>query len=222
MSSMKYIADERGSVALVATIALLGVLLLGAIGFGAWAFAGRQEYKTEVEAKIETAVTENTKVVQAKEAERYAEEAKNPLKVYTGAEIFGSLRLEYPKTWSAYIESENNNPLSAYFDPNYVPSINDEKAVHALRVQIVSAQYSRSLSELQGLQKEGSVTVTPYALPKTPSAVGVRVDGQIAEGKQGSMVVLPVRDKTLKIWVESSTYLNDFNTIILPNASFSP
>jgi hypothetical protein len=38
----------------------------------------------------------------------------------------------------------------------------------------------------------------------------------------GTMVLLPMRDKTLEIWTEAPAYLADFNTYILPNITFSP
>lgn len=222
MSSMKRVGDQNGSAAVIAVIATLSVLLVAAAVFAVWAFGSRQDYKNNVESKIDAAVRQNTRNVQAQEAVRYAEEAKNPLKTYTGPSAYGSLHLEYPKTWSGYIVSRSSQPLDAYFNPDVVPSASDESSVFALRVQIVSSTYSQSIMQYQGLQKQGKVTVVPYALPKTPKAVGVRVDGQITAKKRGSVVLLPVRDKTLKLWIESDQFLADFNNLILPNVSFVP
>lgn len=222
MSSMKHMGEERGSVATVVTMVLLGVFLLGALGFGGWAFMSRQDYKNNVDAKIKTAVTANAKVVQAQDAADYAEAAKNPLKTYTGPEAYGSVSLQYPKTWSGYVVTASGQPLDAYFNPDVVPSVADQKSVFALRVQVMATSYSQTLAQYQSLQKQGKVTVTPFALPKVPGTVGVRVDGQITSTKQGSIVILPVRDKTLKLWIESNEFAADFNNIILPNASFSP
>jgi hypothetical protein len=36
------------------------------------------------------------------------------------------------------------------------------------------------------------------------------------------MVVIKVRDKTLKIYTESTDYMSDFNDIVLKNLTFSP
>lgn len=219
---MKTVQNERGSVAVVASLALLSVCLVGALIFGVWAYMGRQDYKNNVDSKIKTAMVQNTKDVQAKDAADYAEAAKNPLKEYVGPEAYGTIRVNYPRTWSAYVVSNSGQPLDAYFNPDYVPSATDQKSVFALRVQVVATSYSQTLAQFQGLQKQGKVTVAPYALPKTPSVVGVRVDGQLTSTKQGSMVILPVRDKTLKFWIESNQYANDFNNLVLPNTSFSP
>lgn len=223
MSSMNTMKNERGSVAGIVLVVLLSLFLVAALGFGVWAYMGRQDYKKNVDAKIKVAVAKNTKEVQLKDAAEFAEVSKQPLKPYTGPEAFGSVQINYPKTWSAYVvTAAGGQPLDAYFNPDFVPSASDPKSVFALRVQIVSSTYSQTLTQFQGLQKQGKVTVAPFALPKTPNQVGVRIDGQLTPTKQGSMVVLPVRDKTLKLWIESNQFISDFNTIILPNASFSP
>lgn len=223
MSSMKYMADERGNVATIVSIVLLSVLLLCAIGFGLWAFTSRQDYKDNVDKKVTAAVQANTKEVQAADAKDYAEAAKQPLKLYTGPEAYGSVQVSYPKTWSAYVVSNSSSqPLDMYAQPDVVPSVSDQASVFALRVQVVPTAYSQTVAQFKELQKSGKVTVTPYTLSKVPGVVGVRVDGQLTSTKQGSMVVLPLRDKSLKVSTESRDYLADFNNNILPNFSFSP
>jgi hypothetical protein len=52
--------------------------------------------------------------------------------------------------------------------------------------------------------------------------VGSRIDGEISQKKQGAMIVMPMRDKTLRLWTESRDYVADFDNIILPGFSFSP
>jgi hypothetical protein len=225
MSNMKHRTigqDQSGDTATLVVIVLLVVLLVAALGFGGWAFVSRQDYKNNVDAKIKTAVAKNTKAVKAKDAQEFAEAAKQPLKTYVGPEAYGSVQIEYPKTWSAYVVTTSGQLLDAYFNPDFVPSAADQKSVFALRAEIENIRYSQAITQVQSQQKQGKVTVEPYALPQTPEAVGVRVDGQLTQTKQGSMVVLPVRDKTLKIWIESPDYLDDFNKIILPNISFVP
>ena len=224
MSSMKHIGDEQGSsTALVVSLILVSVLFIGAAGFGTWAFMSRQDYKNNVASKVSTAVQANTKTVQAKDAADYAEAAKQPLKTYIGPETYGSVHISYPKTWSAYVATDSSSlPLDMYAQPDVVPSITAQTSAFALRVQVTQTSYSQTVSQYQALQKAGAVTVTPYTLPKNSTIVGVRVDGQLTPTKQGSLIILPLRDKSLKVWTESSQYLSDFNNIILPNASFSP
>lgn len=220
---MKRLSGEvRGSIATVLSIALLVVALIGVGVFAVWAFSGRQDYKNNVDAKIAVAVQVNTKKVQATDAITYAEESKNPLKTYVGPEAFGTVNITYPKTWSVYVATGNtSSPVDYYAHPDVVPSVDSDTSNFALRVQVVEQKYSAVLLQYASLQKQGKLTVEPYALPKVSGAIGTRLDGQLTQNKKGSMVILPIRDKTLKIWTESDAYLEDFDQIILPNASFT-
>jgi hypothetical protein len=112
--------------------------------------------------------------------------------------------------------------VDGYFQPDFVPSINSQTAAFALRLQVVQQTYDQALMQFSSLAKQGKVTVTPFKAAKVPSVVGVRIDGQIFPSKKGSMILLPLRDKTFKLWTESDSFTPDFNNNILPNFSFSP
>ena len=201
-------------------VALL--LLVGVAVFGVWAFGSRQDYKDNVDAKITTAVTAAKAAEDKVKDTQFAEQDKNPLKTYTGPAAYGSVTINYPKTWSGYVsDSGNNDPfVDGYFSPGVVPDAQDEKSSFALRVQVSSQSYSETLQSFQN--QDNSVTIQPYALPKVPNVVGVIVTGAIEQDRQGVMVILPLRNTTVKFWTESDAFKNDFSNIILPNASFAP
>jgi hypothetical protein len=220
---MKLCDSERGSAAQIAVVSLLAVGLIGAIVFGVWAYMGMTDYKKNVDAKVATAVKQNTQKVRADSALAFAEESKNPLKTYTGPSEYGAVQVQYPKTWSAYVVlNGGGSPLQGYFQPDVVPSVTSQTSSFALRIEVVQTAYSQVLRSFETFQKQGKASVTPFTLSKVPSVVGSRLDGQISQNKKGAMIILPMRDKTLKIWTESETMLKDFNEIILTNASFSP
>ncbi len=223
MSGMSMKREAGAINALLLPLLVAMILLVGTAVFGVWAFGSRQDYKDNVDAKIAVAVNA-TKVAEDKVKDaQFAEESKNPLKSYTGPAAYGTVVIQYPKTWSGYvIDSGNNDPfVDGYFAPGVVPNTEDDKSTFALRVQVSSQSYSDSLQQYQAVS-DGSVAVQPYALPKVPSVVGVMVTGAIEENRQGTMVILPLRNTTLKIWTESNSFKGDFSNIILPNASFSP
>lgn len=223
---MKKLAGEQGNVnVLLVPVVLLSLLFITATGFAFWALSGRQDYKNNSDTKASAAVAANKLVVQAADAKQYAETAKNPLKTYTGPDAYGSVKVTYPKTWSLYVDSsDSSHPLDAYFHTDYVPAA-DAKQTYNLRVQVVAQSYSSQLSQYSSLVQTGKVTTVPYSLPKVPNVAGVELTGAVFLDNQtgsGTMIVLPLRDKTLKIWTESSNYLPDFTTYILPNLTFSP
>jgi hypothetical protein len=214
--------NQDGSInVLLLPLILASVGLIGMLAFGAWAFSSRQDYKTNVDAKIAEAVTIAKQQESAEKDRQFAEAAKQPLKTYSGPDQYGSIALQYPKTWSGYVAVADGGgvALDGFFSPDVVPSVQDQNNSFALRVKVVDQSYSEVVSEFTDNE---AVTATPYALPKLPKIVGIRVEGQIENQKQGSMVILPVRDKTLQVYTQSETFLNDFNTIILPNLSFAP
>ncbi|MGC1177149.1 MAG: hypothetical protein WA843_03705 [Candidatus Saccharimonadales bacterium] len=229
--------NQDGVSGVAVSLVLTVLLLLGAIGFGVWAYGGRQDYKNNVDSKIGVAVDTAKQQEDKLKSAQFAEEEKNPLRTYNGPESYGSIALQYPKTWSGYVDtsasgsSSGNTPVSGYFYPGIVPSVADQNSAFALRVQVLDQPYAQTLSDFQNQQQSsnspGSVplTITPYALPKLPKVVGIQASGTLPGGngqKTGTAVILPLRSETLEISTDGNQFLNDFNTIILPNFSFSP
>jgi hypothetical protein len=217
---------ERGETnVLLIPVILLAVLFIGSASFAYWAFTNEQKYKNNADALVAAAVQSNTQSVQAQDAKQYAEASKNPLKLYSGPDAYGSVKVNYPKTWSSYVDTTNSNtPLDAYFHADYVPSTQSQQTYN-LRVQVNSQSYSSVLAQYASLIQEGKVSAAPYSLPKVPSVIGTRLTGSVLlENTQGvgTMILIPLRSTTLEIWTESNDYLPDFNTYILPNLSFSP
>lgn len=225
MSNMMKTRDMRGEInALLIPLILVVLLFFGAGGFGYWAFMSRQDYKNNVDQKINAAVAVSDQQVSTAKDQQFAQEEKNPLKTYTGPEAFGTLKVQYPKTWSAYVaeEDSSNTPIDGYFYPDVVPDITNQSTAFALRVQVEQQSYDQILQNYQSNVEAKTVSATPYALPNVPKVVGVLLTGAIQPQKQGSMVVLPLRNQTLEIWTESAAFSDDFNNIILKNFTFSP
>jgi hypothetical protein len=211
---------------LLVPLILLTLFLVAAAAFGYWAYTERQDYKNNSDQKAAVAATEARREEGIAKDKAFIEAEKQPLTAFDGPSAFGSIHVDYPKTWSVYINSTttSNQPLDAYFNPRIVPSVQDQTSVFALRVQVVQQSYSKLVASFDAAVKKGTVTITPYTLPKVPDVVGVRADGLVRPGKKttGSIVIMPLRDKSIQIWTENAQAMNDFNTIILPNVTFSP
>jgi len=200
------------------------VMLIGAIGFGYWAFSERQDYKDNVDVKIADAVAVAQQQVSTQKDKEFAQKEKYPYDTYTGPAAFGSLIVKYPKTWSGYVAASNNGvkPIDGYFHPGQVPTIGNLGSSFALRVSVQQQTYSSVLQQFQIYVKQGKTKAHAYRSPNVPNVVGTRFDGQIGPQKQGSMIVMPYREKTLELWTENTSFRADFDNIILPNFTFSP
>lgn len=207
---------------LIAFIVVL-LLFLSSLGFGLWAYTQGQDYKVVEDKEITEAVTLANEELSAKKDLEFQEKEKQPLRVYNGPAQFGSLVISYPKTWSVYVDEKGvgNIPLSGAMQPNFVPGLTSGNNL-ALRFEVVNSPYATEVRTLEGLIKNGKIKAIPYASPSDPVNVGLRYDGEVITKKQGAMVMLPLRDKTVKIWTEATQFLPDFNDIILKNVSFKP
>jgi hypothetical protein len=219
---MKMQRPETGS--LVVPLAVTSFILLLALGFGAWAFAQMLDYKNNVDGHVQRAVAAAKAAEDKVKDAQFVESEKQPFRTYTGPSTYGSVTVRYPKTWSGYVvDTRASSPfVDGYFYPGVVPDLNGQASVFALRVQVVQTQYANALSQVSGYVNQGKAKVSAYKAPKVPSVVGSRVDGQISSNKTGTMILLPLRNMTLKIWTEAPQFQNDFDNNILPNFTFAP
>lgn len=216
---------ERGAInVLLIPLILMAVFFFGAAGFGIWAFMSRSDYKNNSDQKAAVAAAEAREAQKVDDEAKFAEESKKPFDTYIGPAQFGNVTVNYPKTWSAYvIENERGtSPINGFFQPKVVPNITEQNNSFALRVELVTNDYKSVLDQFKPRLDSGKATIKPYTLAKVPSVVGSRIEGQITTNKQGTMVVLPLRNMTLKIWTESNDFKGDLDTNILPNFSFVP
>lgn len=205
---------------LMILLVLFIILTLVAAGFGFWAFGERNDYKNNVDEKVEAAVATAVEAAEkAKEAD-FAERMKSPHDTYQGPAAFGSVGIKYPRTWSAFVteEDKGSTPIDGYFHPNVIPGTRSGTA-YALRLQVLSSDYARELARFDSDSKSGKVRVSAIELQ---GVTGARIDGEIEKDRQGSTVLLPIRDKTLKLSTESEAFMDDFNKTILTNLTFSP
>lgn len=216
--------DQRGVMNILLIPLILTVtMLVFAIGFGAWAYVSRMDYKNNVTEKIDTATALAVKQAETAKDNEFVEREKQPLKDYQAPAQLGSIRIKYPKSWSGYVSDsgKGSSPLDGYFYPSTVPGV-DSDASYALRVQVVERSFSDEAKGFDAAVKQGKVKVQPYQPVNVAGVVGLRVEGEISTKRQGIMVMVPLRDKTIKIYTESDKFFTDFNNNILPNFVFTP
>lgn len=186
-------------------------------------FLQMQDYKNNSDQKSAAAV-EVAKEEQKVELEKQFEERyKEPLTKYTSPAQYGAVALSYPKTWSAYVnEGGGTAAVDAYFNPSFVPAPDSARDFkYALRAQILNSNYQRELDTYRSYIEKGETKVIPLSgLPN--NSTGTRLEGKIGDKINGVVVVIPVRDKVLKIWTEGDIYRADFDNFIIKNLNYNP
>ena len=213
--------NQRGFIAAVLA-GVFGLLFVVATIFGLWAFSSREDYKNNSDQKAADAVAIAVQQTETAKETEFVEREKEPTRTYTGPETYGSLSFAYPKTWSIYAEQESSGTvLDVYGFPGVVPGISNEQ-VYAVRAEITSQSYDSEVDSLQNDIDRGLVTAEAFRPANVPSVLGLKVVGEIEREVQGQMVLLPLRDRTIKVFTEAPQFFGDFNTIILPSLTFVP
>lgn len=216
---------QKAPVGLIIALVIVALLFITSTVLAVMFYMQMQDYKLNSDKKSAAAVALAMEKQKKDLDQQYAEQSKEPLTSYTSPAELGSVAIYYPKTWSAYVDEKGSQtPLDAYFHPSYVPSAsgsNSDTFNYALRAQILQTTYRQATDSYNQYIKKGEATATPLTgLPG--GAIGLRIDGKIDSNSNGSVVIIPVRDKVLKIWTEGDVYKNDFNNFILKNLKFNP
>ncbi|MDQ2973022.1 MAG: hypothetical protein M3Q79_00890 [bacterium] len=216
---------KSGGISISVLVSIVfGLLFVGASIFAVWSFMGMQDYKNNVQPKIDTAVEIAKQETSTLKDNEFIEKEKLPTLNFRGPDTYGAVSFDYPKTWSAVTaKADQTSPLDLTLHPSVVPgSGQDREFSYGLRLEVLNTSYERSVKELDSQIKNAGLVASAFTPVKVPSTVGTRFDGEFVRGKNGVVIMLPLRDKTLKIWTESLDYKKDLLEIIMPSLSFQP
>lgn len=221
---MKSLKDEGGFNLLVVPLIITTLLFIGVAVMAYVYYAQALDYKNNVDKKVAAAVEIAKKQTETSKDVEFAEKEKQPLRTYQSPGTSGNVTITYPKTWSAFVTESANvgtTQVDGYFHPSFVPGTQSGTAF-GLRVQVLAQPYDQIMQQWSAKLKVGKVKISPFRATKVPAVLGSRVDGEVDINKQGSAVVLPMRDKTLVVTTQSPSFVNDFNNNVLPNLNFTP
>jgi len=190
-------------------VGFFAILLLG---FGVWAYLGKNDAQTNLDGQISDAVQVAEAALSDALTLQFDEESKLPHRTVKLADELGGVTFEFPKNWGVYVidKGSGSKPLDLWAHPNVVPDISGETSF-GLRMQIVDDAYSDELGDFDREIENGEVS---SQTARSNGALGVKLQGEVVRDKIGIMVMFPLRDKTLKLWTESSTYKADFETAL--------
>lgn len=205
---------ETGSVSklLISTI-VLGVLTAVGIAGTVYYLMQYNDQKTNVDTKVSLAVATAQKKQADTDEAKFNERDKQPFRQFVGPDDYGRLTFQYPKTWSVFVYKDVVNPgdtYQAYLNPVSVPPISSTQQ-YALRVNIQTADFDTILSSYNSLVKKGSLQSSTVTIG---SVAATRLDGAFNANIHGSLVIFKIRDKTVTIQTDATTFKSDFDTLI--------
>lgn len=191
------------------TLAILSAL---AIAAAIWGILNYMEQKTDVDGKIDTAVSEAKKEQADTLEAKFTARDKEPNREFVGPEDYGRLAFNYPKTWSVYIKQDitQGGDYEAFLNPVSVPPVSDTQQ-YALRVKIQQMDYDKVIATYSTLVKKGDLKSSAVTANDTN---GTRFDGTFTKYIRGSAVVFKLRDKTITLRTDADTFKPDFDALI--------
>lgn len=211
---MKRDKKERGSVNgwMVGTIGCL-ILFLIAGSLAIWAYMQYSHEKSNVDSKVAIEVAKGKSEQAESDQKKFSEEAKNPRIEFVGPSEYGRVSFMYPKTWSVYIENDGSNrgDYKAYLNPVAVPSASNKASRFALRLEIINKNLDTVLNDYQSRLKKGELTSSSTEFNGISAT---RIDGTFEKELHGSVVLMKVRDKTIRFSTDADIFKPDFQTIL--------
>lgn len=209
--------DQIGAMnPLIIPLVLSGILAIAFAGATAKFYSDFVDQRDNNEPKIEAAV-DVALAEQKDELEiEFNEREKQPYKTITGPAEFGSVRLTFPKTWSSYVTRKGSVDYDFYSHPNFVPATGVK---YALRMSVTRKAFADEVESYDKQVEKGELKARSV---RTSGVTGTRLDGFLEKNLEGSMVLFPLRDKTLRVWTESPDSRKDYDRIILKHLSFVP
>jgi len=196
---------------LIIVICLI-VCLVGISVLSVWLYMGYTDQKNNTNEKIAAAVAVAKNEQATIDDEKFAKREKEPLREFVGPDDYGRLAFNYPKTWSVYINKDvsKGGTYEAYLNPITVPPISATQQF-ALRVTIQETDYDKVLATYDSLVKKGDLKSTSVSVEGNS---GTRLDGAFTKDIRGSAVIYKIRDKTVTIRTDATTFKADFDALI--------
>lgn len=205
---------RRGSATGWMIMAICGItLFLVASALGVWALLAYTEQKADVDGKISLAVAAGVKKQAEEDEAKFQESYKNPRIEFVGPSEYGRLSFMYPKTWSVYVEKDGTDrgDYKAYLHPVSVPSISGKDSRYALRVEILNKNFDDTLKQYESQLKKGELKSSNV---EYNGNAATRLDGAFSKELRGAVVLMKVRDKTIRLSTDADSFKPDFDTLL--------
>jgi hypothetical protein len=195
------------------------ILLITTLVFSGRAFINSGQLEDAQNAGI-TSGKQTQKDIDEKAA---VELAGKDLRAYTAPDMAGSFQLDVPKSWSLVVTPDaSSNTITGIAMPDFVDT---KQGIYALQFALKEQDYEAAKKPFDKLASDPNPLKNKVKKEEvTVSGIkGVRYTGQVSSKiANGTVVLLPIRDKTFIIQTDDNTkYLAVYNAIV-QNLTLNP
>lgn len=196
---------------IVAIAAIVMVLIAGSLAI--WAYMAYSQEKNNTDSKVAVEVAKAKGVQAELDHKKFSEESKNPRIEFVGPVEYGRVSFMYPKTWSVYVDQDGSDrkDYKVYLHPSIVPAIKNKESRYAMRLEILNVDFDKVLEQYKNPLKKGELKSSSVEFNGNSST---RLDGAFSKTLRGTVVLMKVRDKTIRFSTDADTFKPDFETIL--------
>ncbi len=205
---------QQGSVSGWMIAAICGItLFLVATALSVWLLISYTEQKSDVDGKVSLAVAAAVKKQSEEDEAKFQESYKNPRIEFVGPSEYGRVSFMYPKTWSVYVDKDGSDRKDyvAYLHPVSVPPVGTATSRFAMRLEILNRSFDDTLKQYEQPLKKGELKSSNVEYNGVSST---RLDGAFTKELRGSVVLMKVRDKTIRLSTDADTFRPDFDAVL--------
>ena len=205
---------QQGSASGWMIAAICGItLFLVATALSVWLLVSYTEQKSDVDGKIRLAVAAAVKKQSEEDEAKFQESYKNPRIEFVGPSEYGRVSFMYPKTWSVYVDKDGSDRKDyvAYLHPVSVPPVGTATSRFAMRLEILNRSFDDTLKQYEQPLKKGELKSSNVEYNGVSST---RLDGAFTKELRGSVVLMKVRDKTIRLSTDADTFRPDFDAVL--------
>lgn len=205
---------QRGAANSWMIIAIGGIVFfLAASAVALWLYMQYNEVKTDVDGKMKVAVAEAKREQADVDYKKFQEDYKNPRLEFVGPSEYGRVSFMYPRTWSVYVENDGTNrrDYKAYLHPVTVPPVGSKDSRFALRLEILNSDFDKVMQQYRDRLKKGEIQ---SSTPEFNGNASTRLDGAFTKDLRGSVVLMRVRDKTIRFSTDADSFRPDFQSVL--------
>lgn len=207
---------DNSKIIFIVVIAVVSVIALTFIILFIWKAVEWNDLNTDVQSKIDKAVSDATMALETKKENEFAEREKYPYNTFTAPEDYGGLSFEYPKTWSVYVAKsaeENKGDFEAYLNPGVVSPIS-ATTINATRVTIKNQTFEKTIAEYEKLVEKGKMSMSVHTLNNDnyPAVKGDTYNlyrGELPSKLRGAVAVFKVRDKSFILQTDAEVFMGE-------------
>jgi hypothetical protein len=150
--------------------------------------------------------------------EKIRSEKEIPFKSYTAPDSAGAFSFKYPKNWSLHVvEGSSAAPISLTMHPEMIKDTSGDDN-YAMEIKLTSSSFDSQLKTYQSLVKSGKLKARDVVVSGIQAN---RFEGKIDGRREGVVVILPLRDKTLSFTNTDKAYITQFDQV-LTTANIKP